>query len=451
MAVYTQYLQYLGGAIKRTARERKRYLDVWLLPSGVYSGSYTDNTVVASGSFQHTIDYISLWWDAKRLDRKMNLKRPNKFINRFDYGSPFYSRTITNTLPPTLSVQRVNSSGGVLDSWTGFAWPHGDARSLSLALANKTVPTGTGDTDVPDSLLLNGFGARGIAETLPSVPSVSISQTIGELREGLPSLMHAGIASGNANTLGDALSGTGDSYINYVFGIQPLISDLGNYIKTTKNYEHYSEQFARNAGKTIRRNRTLAETTNSVTTNLTNGPPTPSEGGARHWFSGARSLVTESKVKVWFSADYKVAPPKMDRNQFDSIKDWLSTYGADPTLLTAWNLTPWSWLSDWVVSYDDLLTNVSYLGKRGVSLHYAYVMCTTEITKRWTYDGQYRPTYNSAIPGGGPTVPVSLTAEQTTVTKQRVKASPLGFGVVGKDLTDNQKAILTALGLSRFF
>jgi hypothetical protein len=263
--------------------------------------------------------------------------------------------------------------------------------------------------------------------------------------------MHAGIASGNVNNIGNATNAAGDLYINHVFAVTPLISDIKNYIDATKNYEHYTQSWSRNAGRSIRRNRTLAETTNRTVTNLTNGVPAPSEGGARHWFSGTRTLVTESKSKVWISVDYKVAPPKMDRNQYDSIKDWLSAYGADPTLLTIWNLTPWSWLSDWVISYDDLFTNVSYLGQRGVSLHYAYVMCQTEITKRWTYDGVYRPTYNSAVAGLGPTVPVSLTAEQVTVTKQRVKASPLGFGIVGKDLTDSQKAILTALGLTRFF
>lgn len=452
MAVSDAYLTYSGGAIKRTARDRHRWDNIWLLPSATFTGTYTDLSVLGTGSYQHTIDYINLWREANRLQKKLGLKGREKFTSRFDYGSPFYSRTVTNSLPKTLSVKRVNSSGSTLDSWTGFSWPHPDPRGIALDLGAYTfVQAGTGDTNCPDRDTLFALGSSGIAETLPSVPQVSISQTIGELREGLPQLMSSHIASQQGGLLHQVLGGAGDAYINNVFAMQPLIRDFQAYVSTSKNYEAYTEQFHRNEGRLVRRARKIGsgQSVNSSST-LSSAPPTPAEGGSRHWLSGTRKLITESKSDVWFSASYKIALPKMDRNQFDDIKDWMNTYGVDPTPMTAWNLTPWSWLCDWIVSFDDLINNVSYLGRRGVSLHYAYVMCQTDITKRWTYDGQYRPVYNSSI-GGGPTYPISLTAEQTTVTKQRVKASPLGFGVVGKDLTDDQKGILTALGLSRFF
>jgi len=45
--------------------------------------------------------------------------------------------------------------------------------------------------------------------------------------------------------------------------------------------------------------------------------------------------------------------------------------------------------------------------------------------------------------------PLTLTSEVTTVTKQRRRASPLGFGVAYDGLSLKQKAILAALGLSK--
>jgi len=331
---------------------------------------------------------------------------------------------------------------GVADSWNGYIFPHPDARNLCIPSAYGYIPQGTGDTGVPSVADLFAQGSRGIAETLPSVPDVSIAQSLGELREGMPAMI--------GKNIGHGLSNIGDEYLNWMFGIRPLIADLQAYASKAVSYSDYVYWWRRNEGRLVRRGVTLANTKDMSITKLSDAPPTPSPGGAHHWFSGTRELRTFTENEIWFSASYRQAAPLLDRERWESLKRFTNAYGVVPNALVFWNLSPWSWLLDWVINFDDLLTNISYLGKRGVSLHYAYVMCQTTVTRRWTYSGVYRPKYDSRIPGGGATAPLNLQWDSVTVTKQRQKASPFGFGVTLSGISPTQAAILTAIGVSRF-
>jgi len=443
MSLLDSYTHYSTGSIVRTARKRSRWKDdAVVLPSADDTvGGYTDNEHLRLGTSQTTVDYLNDYWVAKRLDRRLGLKGLEKLTSRFDYGSNFYSRSITRNPVGLLTVERRNITTGLtLDKWRGRVFPHVDARNLCLT-TNTGFPAGAGDTGVPDMLTLRGLGSHGIAETLPSVPPVSIAQSLGELKEGLPKLIGKGL-------LHNGPKGSGDEFLNYSFGIRPLIKDLQGYVKTSRNYDEFVRQYNRDNGRLVRRARNLGQIIDSSVTDLGNGYPSLSIGGARHWFPGTQKLITTNETNVWFVASYRVMMPPITEGFWRELHDFTRTYGVVPTADTAWNLFPWTWLLDWVINFDDVITNLSYLGRSGVNLHYAYVMCESVVDKTWTYSGKWCPLYIAG--SGNPTSPLALGWSERTVTKQRVKASPFGFGA-GLDFhfTPDQLAILSALGLSR--
>lgn len=442
MAIIDSYRYYSNGSFVRTARKRSRWNpdDTIVVPSGRnIVGSYTDSTVLRFGSTQTTVDYLNAWSEARELQREHGLKGMDKYTSRFDYGSNFYSRSVTVPPPAELTVRRV-SSGSLLDSWTGYVFPHADCRTLAIKSTQdaKPWPVGKGDEGVPDMLTLRGVGSQGIAKTIPSIPTVSIAQSLGELREGLPKITARAIRKADP----------GGEFLNYQFGIRPLIKDLQKIADSSKNYDEYVAKWNHNNGKLVHRKWFLGSYNDITFTDLTAGVPAPQEGGARHWFSGSRTIVDSYYTDVWFSACYRVELPPVSSGFFKRLKDFTRTFGIVPTVETAWQLFPWTWLLDWVINFDDVITNLSYLGRSGVNLHYAYVMAETKSNRSWTYNGTYRPLYESGALQ--PPVPLELSWTHRTTTKQRVKASPFGFGV-GLDFkfSPDQLAILSALGLSR--
>jgi hypothetical protein len=443
MALIDSYTHYSTGSIVRTARKRSRWKDdAVILPSASkVFGTYADNASLKFGTSQTTVDYKNDYWVARRLDRQLGLKGLEKFTSRFNYGSNFYSRSVTRELVPEYTVRRNNIvTGDTLDLWRGRVFPHVNARNSCLT-TNTTFPVGTGDSGVPDMLVLRGLGSHGIAETLPSVPQISIAQSLGELKEGLPKIIGKGL-------IRNGPKGSGDEFLNYTFGIRPLIKDLQGYVKTSRNYDEFVHQYNRDNGRLVRRARNLGSTEDVTVTHLGNGFPQPNPGGARHWFSGSQELIERYQTNVWFVASYRVMMPPISEGFWRELHDFTRTYGLVPNADTAWNLFPWTWLLDWVINFDDVITNLSYLGRSGVNLHYAYVMAESKCYKTWTYSGVYNPLY---IAGGSNTpVPLNLSYQEKTVTKQRVGASPFGFGV-GLDFSfsPSQLAILSALGLSR--
>jgi hypothetical protein len=137
--------------------------------------------------------------------------------------------------------------------------------------------------------------------------------------------------------------------------------------------------------------------------------------------------------------------PDIGPGMWREMRDFVDHFGVVPDLTTAWNLTAWSWLFDWAVNLDSLFANVSYLGPKGVSIHYAYLMAETEVRQEYVCNYGFRDTYVA----GAPFSSQSLSQSILTRTKQRVRASPFGFGITYSSLSTKQKAILAALGMSR--
>jgi hypothetical protein len=104
-----------------------------------------------------------------------------------------------------------------------------------------------------------------------------------------------------------------------------------------------------------------------------------------------------------------------------------------------WELTPWSWLADWEANIGVNITNATALGHDNLALRWGYLMRTTHYT-------HYLST--STFPSyGGFERPIHSTWRITK--KERIRSTPFGFSLNPDGFTNQQWAILGALGMTR--
>jgi len=106
---------------------------------------------------------------------------------------------------------------------------------------------------------------------------------------------------------------------------------------------------------------------------------------------------------------------------------------------TLWNIAPWSWAVDWFTNTGDVMTNISNLGKDGLVLQYGYSMSHRLREARGVGVFRERGSSND----------ITLSRTWLSEWKQRMPATPYGFGVDLGGLTPKQIAIVAALGLSK--
>jgi hypothetical protein len=114
-------------------------------------------------------------------------------------------------------------------------------------------------------------------------------------------------------------------------------------------------------------------------------------------------------------------------------------FGTRVTPELFWELTPWSWAVDWVTNLGDVIHNVSAFSRDGLVMPYGYMMATITIKDTYTLSGFQ---FNT-----GP--PQTMFQSFTSTSKQRIRATPFGFGLDLGGFTNRQWAIIGALGLSR--
>ena len=289
------------------------------------------------------------------------------------------------------------------------------------------------------TLSLIGKGATAIARTTPTNPAWSAAQFIGELHEGLPSLVGSNLARGRGLS-----SASGSEYLNLEFGIKPLINDVRGFAKTVKDTHKVLRQYERDSGRLVRRRFTFPTIHTTTVTQLAARPmwpplPAPAYVGGAN-FPLVQTETTQ--IETWFSGAYTYylnlgtsAKDKMERYEQEANK----LLGTRLTPSVLYELAPWSWAADWVSNVGDVAHNVSSFGADGLVLHHGYIMEKSVRTRTFEMKGvalQGQPVYN-------------LSQTFTSTCKQRVKATPYGFGLDTGAFTPHQVAIVAALGLSR--
>lgn len=184
-----------------------------------------------------------------------------------------------------------------------------------------------------------------LAKTNPSRPHVSVPTFVGELKD-LP-----GLVKGYGDNL---LKSVANGYLSWRWAIKPMIGDLRKLLDFTKAVDNRIVELMRlRAGSTIRKRVKLGEGKGSAGQGIYT-VESKSGGGL------ACTFVENHSYKAWGSAQWKLLPdsqlPKLGFGPLKQLAKQL-TFGftSHEALATAWELTPWSWLTDWFANVGNVI------------------------------------------------------------------------------------------------
>lgn len=358
------------------------------------------------------------------------IRRDEAFV---DVGGPFYNeklsywddgRIYTASYPPFYSYRGVQLPVGATLvtrlSGTDTYW-------------NPVV-------SASDDQSLFAWGGTAISRCAPTNPHSQVLTALGELyRDGLPSAV-------GVKTLRDR--DVGGEFLNYQFGIAPLLSDIRKLHKSLTESQKILNQYLRDSGRMVRRRYDQPESIETSVTTKTGFAGLGTPILVTYLYRGSdtsgatRVSTTTIKSKRWFKGAFTYYA-QLPTGRLASIERRLQEYnhllGILPTPAVLWNLTPWSWAADWVFNIGDVLNNVSMMQSDGLVLLYGYVMEHKTITRE-------HHCFGYSLSNGDN---VNSVNRFTSEVKTRRKATPFGFGLKLEEFTPRQWAILTALGLSR--
>lgn len=291
---------------------------------------------------------------------------------------------------------------------------------------------------------MDELGAIAVDRCKPGQPIANLATALGELiHDGLPTIPGLSLLSKGPRDF----SGSSE-YLNFQFGIQPLINDAQKFLKGVRNSDEYITQLKRDNGRRVRRRYYFPdESSTSVLIPAWNpSGPLPSDniaGGLRskyHFSGGTAEATRDISRKASFSGSFTYYLPDNFGEGLHGLSDKLdAVFGTELSLSTIWNLAPWSWAIDWFSSAGSTLSNAEDILSHALVMHYGYLMVTTTVTDtytfRWPDSSSDRLRVSDVI--------------LVTQTKQRRRANPFGFGANWEGLSPFQLSIAAALGINR--
>jgi len=310
------------------------------------------------------------------------------------------------------------------------------------------------------------YGNKAIKNTVPNNPVAGLAASLGELHEGLPRLMFSSFfgpqvlshlrkfrdfkyelkRSGSKQSK-KALSHAGNEWLNVQFGWLPMINDLVKTMSAVINAANIIEQFRQDSGRIVRRQYVFpVEVTSSIVDLGSTAQPFYPVITTSYIDSATLpckvTQTTETVRKVSFSGAYTYyldfGDSTLSRlNRYRQYAEKLLGLELTPEVL--WELAPWSWLADWILAVQDSIIVADRFQEDGLVMRYGYLMVHTVKDITYTVTDLKFLTWNP-----GP-VYVKYRSER----KQRVKATPFGFGLNPSLFTARQWSILGALGLTK--
>jgi len=295
--------------------------------------------------------------------------------------------------------------------------------------------------DPIDQSLLVAYGNKARAAVNPTNPATQTGTGLGELRDvnGVPSI--PGLAALKERV--SILRAAGREYLNVEFGWKPLESDVKNAALEVKKSVKLLRQYEKSRGSAIRRRFSFDPTDTVTLTDLGSHSAAPTISSAFFdQYQGRLRLEETFKQQVWFSGcfTYYVSPGLSASKlaAYEAAANKLLGVRLTPELI--WNLTPWTWLSDWFVDLGSIINGLQSLLLDGSVMWYGYVMASQYREAMYTLDG---------VRLKNASAPISLSQRFIAETKQRQRATPFGFGLDPNGFSQKQWTILAALGISR--
>lgn len=404
---------------------------------------FLGNQVGSTDSFaelsqwEETRDRENGWWQQQRWIRSIQDPEYRNRLRMYDIGAPF-----TN-------VKESVEMGGV-DYDLAHSTPSQPMyyryrgplfASIITDTALQAGPFVNAYSSSSESEL-DAYGTTAIARCSPANPHASLLVAIGELyRDGLPAIP-------GLTTLkkGDV----GGEYLNYQFGIAPLVSDIRALNKSLMQAESMLAQYVRDSGRLMRRRYSFLDEEKLVSrVVVTNAYPRGGTNATNSYLwqsSGQTEKTVTETTSRWFSGAFTYKPIESQDllgSIHDQIRKMNNLYGILPTSEVLWNLAPWSWAADWVTNIGDIMHNLSMFQSDGLLMRWGYIMEHKLRVEEHHHSGSVAKLY------GGGTAGVKLTQRFNQETKRRRPATPFGFGFDMGSLTARQEAIIAALILSK--
>lgn len=289
------------------------------------------------------------------------------------------------------------------------------------------------------------FGPLLIKQSKPDTPIAGISQFLGELERVPRNLVNPDYLKLRINKF----RLLGGDYLNLAFGWVPFISDLQKMVKVMININTIATNIYRDSGRWVRRQRSVEPIVKNQILGVLNTPYGLNylDGSESDQFftvgrSATLTVTLETIEKYRFSGAFiyflggKDSEPG-DIGQQLSVLDRVLGTNVTPEVL--WELLRYSWLADWLANIGAVIDNVTSFSSDRLVMPYAYLMRETHITRTATLAGTGLYSYPAAI---------HPTATQKVVQKERIRATPYGFGLNPNGFSARQWAILGALGLT---
>lgn len=294
----------------------------------------------------------------------------------------------------------------------------------------------------------NGKGATAVALCSPTNPVANAATFLAEaLSEGRIASL-PGVQTWKNRTR-SILSRAAGEFLNIEFGWLPLKSEVHNFGQAVKNATTVIKQYKRDEGKLVRRRYYYpVDIHDSQTTVSAEGYPNVgaygSVGSYGKFSKGRTTLHIHEETRIWFAGAFRYYIPDQNDSwslfvEHGNLADKLFGISLTPEVL--WELAPWSWAVDYFSNSQQVLQNLQNMELYGLIMQYGYLM--TETVKTETYRWQ---SFNEK---GTISLPVPDRVIEYR-SKARAHANPYGFGILDRDLSPTQVAILAAAGITRF-
>ncbi|DAD51326.1 maturation protein [ssRNA phage Gephyllon.3_6] len=338
----------------------------------------------------------------------------------------------------------VYKGGFILPSYYGVEGLGDSERILYDQLAESYVNPGD----------LQSVGNRAYNRLRPKIEKAGVFTAAYELKD-LPGMLRTtaegfkklyGTLGGNFRgaTLGP--KAVADQFLNNQFGWVPLISDIQKTCDVARDFHKHVVQASHNNGKWVRRRFREPHLEEEHVEYQTSGTETfvyPSLGDT--YISSGKFTVTRQRfTDQWYTGRFMQYFPEFDTNYgppdpLTQLEQALDLYGARINPINLYRITPWTWMVDWFLGAGDLVQRLSDLAGNSTVCDAFFLMRRSR--ERWEFKSEF--TDHSGTPQ-------TLIWYRSIEVKRREKAkSMFGFSANPSGLTDMQKAILIALGITR--
>ncbi|DAD49929.1 maturation protein [ssRNA phage Esthiorhiza.1_11] len=366
----------------------------------------------------------------------------------FDHGHEFFTtRTRRTTSHPYWEGWAPTNPG-----WSNPSGYQGPL--LAMGPGNYFMPSFPALRRMTDSDI-RSYGSRAVSASSPTAPQAALSTLTGEV------LLDGGLPYLGSQTIGlrgfksASAKRAGSDYLNSQFGWLPVYADVVKLVNSLKSANATIKQLEKDAGQNVRR-RFVFPTEQTVTETVLTGVAGSTFGGQSAFYNvdplilqgsgdgGAYEVhvMSSRKRDIYFRGCFTY---HMDLG--NDIRGKLTRFeqlgnkllGTRLNASALWELAPWSWLVDWQSTIGVALGNASMLSEDGLVMRYGYLMCHTVDTDTYTTRGL---SFRGGTLG-------DVHTQYRRETKERVRATPFGFGLDLSTFSAKQWSILAALGMTR--